>query len=466
MLVRMAGRAKITKPGARLGIAVEMFAPGERVAVAVSGGGDSVALLRALLEVRGERGLVLVVVHFHHGLRTAADGDAEFVTALAEQHGLRFLLGRGDTRERANRERETTEEAARELRYEFFDELMERGDADAIATAHTLDDQAETVVMKWLRGAWTEGLGGIAPVVRRGRGRVVRPLLGARRQQVEAYLRGLGQAWREDESNRDMQFMRNRVRHELMPVLRSFNSNIDEQMARLAEVARGEEAHWELEMARLLAEAVVPGRAVRGGGRSVTADSGQAVALDLSRWKSWDAATQRRLLRAVAKRAGQAVDFSGTEQLVALAEGRAGAKLVLAGGLRAERTARELRLECGAGTEESVPDAVRCAVPGETIAAEFGVLLRLGLSADGGGDEKNQDAMLRVWKAGDRVRLRHTLREQKVKEVLARLKASGAERAQWPVIEWQGRIVWMRGAEVERSAGDPVIEVVPLGELK
>lgn len=460
MLVRMAGRTKITKPGRRLGIAAEMFSPGERVAVAVSGGADSVALLRALLEVREERGLVLLVAHFHHGLRAAADEDAEFVKALADERGLRFVLGRGDTQARAKRERETTEEAARELRYGFLDELMERGEADAIATAHTLDDQAETVVMKWLRGAWTEGLGGIAPVVQRGRGRVVRPMLAVRREQVEAYLRGLGQAWREDESNRDMKFMRNRVRHELMPVLRSFNPNINEQMARLAEVARGEEAHWESEMARLLGDTVVPGRAVRGGGRSVTADSGQAVALDLSRWKSRDEATQRRLLRAAAKRAGQAVDFSGTQQLLALAGGRAGAKIVLAGGLRAERTARELRLECGAGSDESGPGAMRCVVPGETIAEQFGVHVRLSAAASGGPEE--DEATLRVWKAGDRVRLRHTLREQKVKEVLARLKASGGERAQWPVLEWQGRIVWMRGAEVERAAGDPVIEVMLL----
>jgi tRNA(Ile)-lysidine synthase len=205
-------------------------------------------------------------------------------------------------------------------------------------------------------------------------------------------------------------------------------------------------------MQRLLGETVLSGRAVRGGGRSVSAAESETVALDLSRWKSWDQATRRRWLRAAARRAGQVVDFAGTEQLMALAEGRAGAKAVLTGGLRAERTARELRMECGAGTKESVPAAVECAVPGETPAAEFGLRVRIGAGAAGA-------ATLRVWRAGDRVRLRHTLREQKVKEVLARLKVPADERALWPVVEWQGRIVWMRGAEVERSAGEPEVEV-------
>ncbi len=444
--MRMAGKKKIERR-AGLGLAAGMFLAGERVAVAVSGGADSVALMRALLEVRQERGLVLSVAHFNHGLRgSASDGDAKFVEDLAGKWGLPFWLGRGDTKARAARERETVEEAARALRYGFFGELLGTR-VDAVATAHTLDDQAETVVMKWLRGAWTEGLAGIAPMLMCGRGRVVRPLLGVRRLEIEAYLRGLGQEWREDASNRDMQFTRNRVRHELMPVLKSFNQNFYEQMARLANIARGEEAHWETETAKLLHEVLVPGRAVRGGGRSMSGVTEESVALDLSRFMALDEATRRRLLRAAAQRAGQVVDFCGTEQLMDLAEGRAGAKAVLAGGLRAERTARELRMECGAGGMDSVPSEVKCAAPGETLAEEFGVRVRL---ATGG---EAETALLRVWKAGDRVRLRYTLREQKVKEVLGRMKVAAAERAVWPVLEWRGRIVWMRGAEVERATG-------------
>jgi tRNA(Ile)-lysidine synthase len=459
MLVRMTGKAK--KAGLRL--ALENFAAGERVAVAVSGGADSVALLRALLEVGEERGLVLSVAHFHHGLRNAADDDAKFVEELAGKYGLVFRLGQGDTGARAKREHETVEEAARALRYGFFDALL-GSDVDVVASAHTLDDQAETVVMKWLRGAWTEGLGGIAPVVMRERGRIVRPLLAVRRSEVEGYLRGLGQEWREDDSNRDVKFMRNRVRHELMPVLRGFNENVDEQMARLAEIARGEEAHWEAETEKLLREILLTGRAVRGGGRSMSGVTGQAVAMDLSRWRSFDEATRRRVLRAAARRAGQVVDFAGTEQLMALADGRVGAKAVLTGGLRAERTARELRMECGAGEKESVPAEVICAVPGETVAVEFGVRVKLSVAAGSDLGSGSGAAVLRVWKAGDRVRLRYTLREQKVKEVLGRIKATASERAVWPVLEWRGRIVWMRGAEVERmqGGGEPELAVTAL----
>src|ERR1700728_1321531 len=163
-----------------------LFRPGQRVAVAVSGGADSVALLRRLLEERHALGIVLSVAHVHHGIRgAAADEDEAFVASLAAAHGLPFHLHRANAPAAAATLHETLEEAARNLRYAFFRELIAAGEADAIATAHTLDDQAETVLHKLLRGAWTEGLSGIHPVlvVADGThgGKIVRPLLGVRR---------------------------------------------------------------------------------------------------------------------------------------------------------------------------------------------------------------------------------------------------------------------------------------------
>ena len=150
-----------------------------RLAVALSGGADSVALLRILAARSGELGLVLHAAHLHHGLRGAeADGDLEFCRELAAKLGLPFHEARVDTAARSTsrsqsraKPAETIEEAARRLRYAWFRQLMASGEVDAIATAHTLDDQAETVLAKFLRGAWTEGLAGIAPKLETPEGR-------------------------------------------------------------------------------------------------------------------------------------------------------------------------------------------------------------------------------------------------------------------------------------------------------
>src|SRR4051812_42954815 len=137
-----------------------MIRPGDRVGVAVSGGADSVALLRALVELRRNLGCVLTVVHFNHKIRAEADSDAEFVKGLARKLGLECFVGEGDAKRFARERRVSLETAARELRYQFFSQLG----LDKIATAHTLDDQAETVLMKLLRGAGTKGMSGIWPM--------------------------------------------------------------------------------------------------------------------------------------------------------------------------------------------------------------------------------------------------------------------------------------------------------------
>jgi tRNA(Ile)-lysidine synthase len=359
---------------------------GERVCVAVSGGADSVALLLGLVEANAAGaqnkeplGVVLSAAHVHHGLRgEEADGDEEFVRELCERVGVPLTVFRVDTAGRQAAEGEGVEEAARELRYEALRGLMASGVVDVVATAHTLDDQAETVVMKMMRGAWTEGLGGISPVIemlapvethvseaRHGapassqpqQGRIVRPLLGVRRGEVEAFLRGRGQGWREDATNRDVLLTRNRVRHVLMPMLREFNPGVDALLARTAEVAREEEAFWQGEVARVLPQVLLPGKPVRGGGRAVSAVVGEVgYAMEIARLKEMPAALRRRVVRAAARRvfgAGYVLSGEETAKVLALAgfggvggavTGRIGSRLELHGGLRAERSAREIRL--------------------------------------------------------------------------------------------------------------------------
>ncbi len=354
-----------------------MFSAGERVVCAVSGGADSVALLLALTDANAARqslGVALRAVHVHHGLRgEEADTDEGFVRELCDGLAVPLTVERVDTAARQQIEHEGMEEAARELRYGVFQQLLAGGAADTVATAHTLDDQAETVTMKLLRGAWTEGLSGIAPLVQAtagtagrvwrsgsgegwvlagplaetGKGRIVRPMLRVRRAEVEGFLRARGQAWREDSSNGDLRFTRNRVRQELMPLLRSFNPSVDEQLGRLAAIARDEESFWAAEVARVLPGLLLPGKPVRGGGRAVGTGVGEgSFALELGRLRSHSPALQRRLLRAAAGRLGVRLGADDTGRLMDLAGtgAKAGARLELPGGVGAERSLRELRL--------------------------------------------------------------------------------------------------------------------------
>src|SRR5216683_8193420 len=160
---------------------------GERVGVAMSGGADSVALLLLLVELRKQLGIVLSVVHFNHKLRgKASDRDEKFAAKLAEKYGLAFHAGRADVGAMAKRDKANLEDTARRARYEFFASLVDAKHLDKIAVAHTMDDQAETVLAHILRGTGLAGLGGIHPVV----GHVVRPLLTVRRAELRTYLRG------------------------------------------------------------------------------------------------------------------------------------------------------------------------------------------------------------------------------------------------------------------------------------
>ena len=444
-----------------LPIETTLLKPGLRLAVGVSGGADSVALLRALHARSRELGLVLHAAHLHHGLRGAeADGDLEFVRGLAAELEVPFHEARVDVAAEANKTGETIEAAARRLRYAWFRELLCEVPLDAVATAHTRDDQAETVCAKFLRGAWTEGLGGIHPVVTFPEGRILRPLLAATRAEVEAYLNAVGHSWREDSSNRALTYTRNRIRHELLPLLEEWNPQIRDHLVQMSVLARDEEAWWADELARVAPQILLSGRPVRGGGRA----SGDGLALDVTRLAALHPALQRRLLRYAAQRLGASLDFAATEGLRALAiEGRAGQKRELAQGLRAERTPRELRLTLQAASVGAVDAVAEYAVeiPGEIVASAFGLRLRIDATVAAGPSEgrtgPGKTAKLRNWRPGDRVRLRYSGGPRNVKEVLERLRVTGSGRMVWPVLETGGRIVWMRGVELEPEPGIQVV---------
>jgi tRNA(Ile)-lysidine synthase len=284
----------------------DLLRPGDRVGVAVSSGADSVALLRLLIELRPELGLVLSVVHLNHKLReTESDQDEQFVREMAASHGLEFVIESHDAKAYAAEKKLSLETAARRLRYEFFERLLQTRELDKIATAHTIDDQAETVVLKLARGTGTRGLAGIYPklvishqpsavsTTSQINSAIVRPLLSTSRKELEAYLAEIGQSWREDSSNRDLRHTRNRVRHGIIPRLQKHvNPAVRETLAEAAEIARAEEEYWTETVARLLPE--LWSRAENRSGGVVQGN----VFVDLP------LALQRRIVRAAAESLG------------------------------------------------------------------------------------------------------------------------------------------------------------------
>lgn len=472
----MAGKTVRLKTTAADGMAslpldASLFAAGERICVAVSGGADSTALLRALLTRREELGILLSVLHVEHGLRgQAAVEDAAFVQALAGRFDLPCEVVAVDTPQRMAAQKESAETAARALRYQVFRDVLAAGKADKVATAHTLDDQAETVLMKLLRGAWTEGLSGIHPVLQWGeagaragrnghapRQSCIRPFLSVQRTQIELYLQKIGQPWREDETNQSSAYTRNRIRHELLPKLRAFNPQIDSALAHIAENARAEEQHWQAELDRLLPRLLLPGKPTRGGGRSVsTAPGAVEIAMEILHLKELDAGLLRRVLRAAAERAGASLDFDSTDRLLAFVASDTNGpsqrgRLDLTGGIVVERSARELRFGRSAAQGIATSPVYALPVPGSVEApafrARYTATLAPGSSPEDGGT-RLPNACVRVWQAGDRIELLHSRGPKKVKEVLSRMRVPLQDRATWPVVVWEEKIIWMRGVQL------------------
>lgn len=437
-----------------------LMAPGERISVAVSGGADSVALLRVLLALRRELGVVLSVAHFNHRIRGAeADADEQFVQQLAEQFDLEFHPGSGDAPAFARENGMSLETAARELRHAWFARLVDETKTEKIATAHTQDDQAETVLMRVLRGAGTRGLSGISPTHRQKA--LVRPLLAVTRPEVEAYLKTLGQPWREDASNRDLHHARNRIRHELLPLLeRDYNPAIRQVLSDLAELAQGEEDYWQKELAGLAARLVRSGKPSRSG-RSNREQS--TLAVDLAALKTLPLAIQRRLLRAMGNQLGVALEFKHIQELLFMVGNADAPKAMqLLGGLEARRSVRELQISHRPAGTAIAEYHYLLPVPGEIAVTELGTVIRAQIVTVSGNEKPSgynasllnrrllaPELTIRNWRAGDRFFPAHTRSPKKVKELLqaGRLgyEISAGERKSWPVIESAGKIVWMRG---------------------
>jgi tRNA(Ile)-lysidine synthase len=240
------------------------------VVVAVSGGADSVAMLNILRNLKDNAPGQLIVAHFNHRLRPQAEDDARFVSDLASRLGLPFDLGKADVAALADEQGDGLEAAARKSRYEFLEQVADRRGAHFVATAHTADDQAETVLHRILRGTGIAGLRGIhSSRLFFGRQDIylVRPVLGMRRKTLLEYLRRIGQPFCDDASNADTRLTRNRIRHRLLPLLaEEFNPQVVEALLRLSDTAEGAQSVVNELVEQLLEESVEfddDGRSVR-----------------------------------------------------------------------------------------------------------------------------------------------------------------------------------------------------------
>ena len=296
-----------------------MLREGGRVLVALSGGSDSVALLFVLRELEREGALTVAgAAHLNHQLRgDEADADEAFCRALAARLELPFLAERFDIQALAREQKRSIEDAARTARYAFLDRAASALGADAIAVGHTVDDQAETFLLRLLRGAGTRGLGAIHPRVRvpavapAARRWVIRPLIDLHRAELREYLVALDETFREDSSNADVSFDRNRIRHEVLPLLRSrFSPRVERVLAREAALARQDEEFLAAEAIKLASRIVLTDVDIR---------------IDAAGLASAPRALSSRVaFAALQQLAGtKSIHFEHVERLLALAEGPA-----------------------------------------------------------------------------------------------------------------------------------------------
>lgn len=404
---------------------------GDTVVVAVSGGLDSVALLHLLRFTPGLPRLRLVVAHVDHGMRPPSAADADWVRGLARAWGLVFHAARLDPVP-------TSESAARWARYAFLSEVLERERATRILTAHHADDQAETVLFRALRGTGIRGLAGIPE----RRGRVWRPLLGLRREQLERYARSVGLGWREDPSNRDMRFARNALRHEVLPALEAGAApGARRALVGLARRARQEEEAW---------QSLLPGLLDALG---IEREPGR-ISLSREGLRAHHPGVRARLLRAVARELGSPLKESGTRAALEFTNYcESGRERHLSAALTIRREFDRLVLARPRASEEDrsvlIPGPAagegRLVVGGRSFHIRWDTARSVGRweEAFSVGDVRFP-LRVRGWAPGDRVRL--ACGTKKLKKVFLEARTPASERYRVPVVvDETARVVWAAG---------------------
>ena len=437
-----------------------MLASGRRIGVAVSGGADSVFLLHALHEA----GLAAVVLHVNHRLRgSESDGDEAFVRDLA----LRFQLPAYVVE--APVAAGNMEQEARRGRYEFFTGQIAAGNCDAVATGHTLDDQAETVFYRFIRGAGTAGLTGILPVTQSG---IIRPLIELRRNEIRGWLTKRNIAWREDRSNTNSELLRNRIRLQHLPELTaSLNPALPELLASTAAWARAEEEYWADELDRL--------------GPVYLINKPEIVLISTKPFLELAVAVQRRLLRRAIERVRgslRGIDFRHVEAIRAMMATREGSGRMQLPDLDLYRSFDWLRLgPVGFDARLERDFEAPLAIPGRTQLPERGITLDIerignpgvynegeqGLDWDRLFGSLSGSLLLRNWRPGDQYKRRGQSVAEKIKTLFQEFRVPLWERRRWPVIVQGSSILWTRrfGVASEFAAGPESRNILMIREV-
>lgn len=441
----------------------DMLRPGERVLVAVSGGPDSTALLSVLCRLAPEMKLDLHVAHLDHGWRGRASArDAEFVRRMATRQRLPVTVGHlGPGVWQAREGRQSSREArARELRQSFLLETAREIGAQKVALGHTRDDQAESLLLRLLRGSGPRGLAGTYPVVD---GVIIRPLIDVRRRDLIAYLRERRLSYRVDASNRDLAMTRNRARRHLIPLMeREFNPNVVEALAHAADLLRDED--------NFLGELAV------NKYREIASRRGESVVLEGRALQELPVPIRRRILRlALAEARGdlRRIALQHVERsLSLLEERRRRGRVSLPGGTAVDMQGDQLRIarRAAEGRETAAPAGASprealCPVPGEVALPGFGLRLRATVVPreqvpidfkSAGRDRAYLDAdllpgplLIRPRRPGDRFVPLGAPGTRKVKSFLIDRKVPVDERGHIPLVLSGDRIAWVMEHEID-----------------
>ncbi|MBI3076762.1 MAG: tRNA lysidine(34) synthetase TilS [Deltaproteobacteria bacterium] len=425
-----------------------LVTPGDRILVAVSGGVDSVVLLDVLQALAPRWGLSLYVGHVNHGLRPEAEAEARWVAELARSRGVPCAVRRLDGR-REGPKGQSPQARYRLLRYQALEAMADEVGASRLATGHHADDQAETILLRLLRGAGLRGLAGI-PMVREGR--IIRPLLEVWRAEIEAHARARGLASLTDPTNARPLYLRNRIRHELLPLLeKGYNPRLRAHLRALARQAGEDEAFLTEQALQALVSVIR------------TREPG-TVTLDCAALLRLHPALRPRVLRLALEEMG--ARSWGRAHLTALQElaaGRGAGRLVLPGGLAVVRDAGALRLSTGP-VSVAAPFAVVLQVPGTTPIPEAGVALRCTLVPasevrgvkEEGALYRDQGVLpgpllARSVRPGDRFRPLGLGGSKKLQDFLVDRKVPRAMRARVPLLVSAGRVVGVAGLAVDEG---------------
>lgn len=419
-----------------------LFRPGDTLVVALSGGADSCALLDLLSRLPGYN-LRLIAAHLNHCLRGGeSDADQEFCRGLASCYAIPFEVRRIDVKSMASEGRLNLEDAGRRARIEFLDEISKTYGAAAVVLAHHADDQAETVLMRLLRGSGMTGLSGMA--YRNARG-YVRPLLDITRSEIEQYLHGRGMEWREDASNSDTIYLRNRIRHELLPLLESYNPEIRSCLASTASIISGDEG-----LLCGLTEKAFAESCLTGEGR---------IVCGVGQLRSINPALRRRVLRHAIKKLSGTLDGVSQRHIDAICDmidsGRPNSRLALPHSVAAVREYDRLLLML---SEENVLETgfeLLITEPGcyQLISGGSITVEPAGTStfpADPGTAYFDLGKtpfpwLIRTFRPGDRIMPFGMSGRKKVKDIFIDRKIPLSERKRMPLLFCGADLIWIAG---------------------